>query len=731
MLPRYYAYVIAYIVAAIIILPWTIIQPRALNDLRNIAFDTYQRLNPRRFNTETPIRIIGIDEDSLKVFGQWPWPRHRLAELTQKLRQYGASAIVFDFIFAEPARENLAQILPSFPNIKIRHDLERIISAFPDADKLLAAEFAQAPTVLGIALSKDGENNFIQKSGIVTVGDDPEQFLFKFPAFIGPIRELFGPVKGLGFTNWIPDHDQVVRNVPLIMSVNGSLITSLALEALRVAQNTQNYVIRSSNASNQTAFGQKTGINAIKVGNLEIQTGPSSEVRPHYSYSDERRYLSAKDVLENKINRDIIQGKIIIIGAKATGLGDTRATPLEPVIPGVEVHAQLLEALISSELLYRPDWSRGLEIGISIIAFLITMTLIFFGPSLLSATFGPLIILIFVFGSYYLFKYYQLLIDPVYPSLIVIGGYLFGTVTVWRTEALARSQVRQAFGKFVSPSVVEKIAENPRLLVLGGETKDLTILFCDLRNFTNISETMSAVELSQFMNSYLTPMTDAILVNEGTVDKYMGDAILAFWNAPIDVHEHAKKAVNSALNMRRELNILNNSYKTKQNLLEFGIGLHYGPCSVGNMGSSQRFDYSVLGDTVNFASRLDRASVFFCTDILASKSVKDLSPDNIWLEIGPVQVVGKSECLEIFALVEGNHKDMDDFQEKWTHLHSKMMNYYKARRFIDASAIAQDLKEYCNSDWINFYTHFEKSFLELSNEALPQDWEPVWRLKNK
>lgn len=731
MFPRYNAYIIAYLIAALLILPWTIIQPRALNDLRNIAFDTYQRLNPRQFNVENPIRIIGIDEVSLKAFGQWPWPRHRLAELTQKLTQHGAAAIVFDFIFAEPARENLAQLLTGLPNTKIRHDLERKLSFFPDADKLLAADFAQAPIVLGVALSKDGENNFKQKYGIVTLGDNPDQFLIKSPAFIGPITKLLEPAIGLGFTNWLPDHDQVVRNVPLMMSINGSIITSLALEALRVAQNAQNYIIKSSNASLEMAFGQRTGINSIKVGNLEIPTGSSSEVRPYYSYGDERRYLSAKDVLENKIDADIIKGRILIIGAKATGLGDTRATPLDPIIPGVEVHAQLLETLVSSELLYRPDWSGGLEIILSIIAFLFTMTLIFFGPSLLSATFGPFVVLIFILGSFCLFRYHHLLIDPVYPSLVVIGSYLFGTVTVWRVEALARSQVRQAFGKFVSPAVVEKIAENPELLVLGGETKDLTILFCDLRNFTNISENISAAELSQFMNSYLTPMTDAILVNEGTIDKYMGDAILAFWNAPIDVLEHTKKAVNSALNMRRELRILNNSNKIKQNILEFGIGLHYGPCSVGNMGSNQRFDYSVLGDTVNFASRLDRASVFFCTDILASKSVRDLSPDNIWLEIGPVQVVGKTECLEIFTLVEGNHSYMDDFQVKWTNLHSKMMDYYKARRFIDAMAIAQALKKYCNSDWLNFYTHFEKSFLELSDSELPQDWKPVWRLKNK
>ena len=735
MISRYYAYLSAYIIAAIVILPWSIIQPRALNDLRNIAFDTYQRLDPRKFTEESPIRIIGIDEQSLKAYGQWPWPRYRLAELTHKLREYGASAIVFDFIFAEPARENITEFLKNFPNIKIRHDLEQKISLLPNADKLLADEFTQAPIVLGVALTKDGQNNFQQNYGLITLGDSPLPFLIHFPAYIGPIPALAHSAKGQGFTNWVPDHDQIVRNIPLIMNINGSLIASLALESLRVAQNTQNYIIKSSNASSQTSFGQKTGINAIKVGDLEIKTGPSSEVRPHYSYSDDRRYVSAKDILENKINREVIDGRIIIIGAKATGLGDSRATPLEPTIPGVEVHAQLLETLISTELLYRPDWAGGLEILISILAFIITMTLIFFGPSLLSAIFGPVIVLLLVFGSFYLFKNNQLLIDPVYPSFVVIGGYLFGTVTVWKIEASARNQIRQAFGKFVSPSVVEKIAENPELLVLGGETKDLTILFCDLRNFTSISENMNAVDLTRFMNTYLTPMTDAILVNEGTVDKYMGDAILAFWNALIDVLDHTKKAVITALQMRKELKTLNNTQKELIGLstrpLQFGIGLDYGPCSVGNMGSAQRFDYSVLGDTVNFASRLDHASVYFFTDILASKNVKDLAPDHIWLEIGFVQVVGKSEYQEVFALVEGDNNNLNEFQQKWIEQHNLMINYYKQKQFIDSLAIAIELKNYCNSEWKKFYANFEELFFELSNAELPHDWEPVWRLKNK
>ena len=331
------------------------------------------------------------------------------------------------------------------------------------------------------------------------------------------------------------------------------------------------------------------------------------------------RDISAKDVLDGRVPRDEIEGRIVFVGALATGLGDVRATPLEPVVPGVDVHAQIVESIASGALLSRPDWAPGLEFVVAVAAFVADH-----GPALRRAAArlggvraarrrGP-------------FRRRLLSVRssaaccsiPPYPSLAIIGGYLFGAVTLWRAETSARRHVRQAFGKFVAPAVVDRLAEHPERLVLGGETRELTVLFSDLRNFSGISEGMSARELTQFMNEYLTPMTDAILEAEGTIDKYMGDAVLAFWNAPLDIDDHPRKAVQAALTMREALVSLNRrraagraSSGNDAQPAAMGLGLNLGPCSVGNMGSIRRFDYSILGDTVNLASRLEGASKGF------------------------------------------------------------------------------------------------------------------------
>ncbi|MGD9542441.1 MAG: CHASE2 domain-containing protein, partial [Methylocystis sp.] len=535
MLRRPRAYLLALIAAAALILPWGVAQPRALDDLRNFVFDTFQRLAPRAYDPEAPTRVVGIDEKSLKAHGQWPWPRARLAELVDRLRELGAASIAFDFIFAEADRAGATQLLDAIPDARARAEVGKLVARMPSGDQIFAEALTQAPATLGVTLTDAVVAPLPAKSGLVTAGDDPAPFLVSFAGAVGPERRLAEAAKGLGATNWLPDHDQIVRRVPLVTRAGDILMPSLALEALRVAQGESAIVIRSSNASGQTAFGKQTGVNAIKVGAFEIDTGPNAEVRPRYSHRAEARDISAKDILDGGVGREEIEGRIIFVGALATGLGDVRATPLEPVAPGVDVHAQIVESIASGALLARPDWAPGLEFVVAAFAFLLVMGLLYVAPPLVSAAAAPLLVVGLFAGAFYLFDRHGLLLDPAYPSLAIIGGYVFGAVTLWRAETSARRHVRQAFGKFVAPAVVDRLAEHPDRLVLGGETRELTVLFSDLRNFSGISEGMSARELTQFMNDYLTPMTDAILEEEGTVDKYMGDAVLAFWNAPLDI----------------------------------------------------------------------------------------------------------------------------------------------------------------------------------------------------
>ena len=732
MIKRKQIYLIVVSFAAMVVMPWGVIQPRALDDIRNFAFDAFQRQSPRAYDPDAPVRVIGIDEESLALYGQWPWPRKRLADLTRRLNDLGAEAIVYDMIFAESDRANIKSYISTLAEARERKYFEQLISTAPDGDSDFASAIKQSTVVLGEVVSESSVRIEKPKAGFVILGDNPSAFLVTYQGMIAPFHEFYEATSGVGATNWLPDHDQVVRRIPLVFRAGNEFTPSLALEALRVAQGAQSYIIKSSNASYQTAFGKKTGVNAIKVGNLEIQTGPAADIRPRYSYAHYSRSISARSVLEGSVPRSQIEGRIIFVGARAVGLGDFRATPLEPAVAGVEVHAQLVESLLSGALLSRPDWALGLELVVAVISFLLTMALLFFASPLVAAACGPSIVMIFIMSSFCLYEYMGLLIDPIYPSAVVLGGYLVGSVTLWRVERMAHDQVSRAFGKFVAPAVVERIAENPGRLVLGGETRDLSILFCDLRNFSTISEGLSAADLTRFMNNYFTPLTDAILNHDGTIDKYIGDSVMAFWNAPLDIQDHQLKSAKAALMMRDALKVLNEDRVAHgQEKIAFGVGLHSGSCSVGNMGSNRRFDYSILGDAVNLASRLEGVCKILATDILATVTIRDATPDLAWLDLGLVRVVGRTESVQVFALVGDELVARSNTFIEWRRQHISMMDNYRKFDFESVRRDVARIETMIQSPWKELYDKFKHRSLYHANNTEQTPEEPILVLRHK
>jgi adenylate cyclase len=736
---RRHVYLIALAISALAVFPAAFTQPRLLDDLRNLVFDSFQRASPRPYDPETPVRVVGIDEESLAAFGQWPWPRTRMAELTDRLAALGASAIVFDYMFAEPDRTSVETILATIPNDNLRRDVSRALAKTPTNDQTFARSIASAPVVLGMTLSPSGRAaEAPKKAGFVTAGDDPVPFLPTFSTVVAPISLLAQPARGLGVTNWLPDRDQVVRRVLLFGAGPFGLAPSLALEALRVAQNETTYVLRSSNASGETAFGKATGLNAVKVGAFEIATGPNGEVRPRYAFDSPARTIPAATVLQGRVDRDAIEGRIIFVGEKAAGLGDVRATPLDPSIPGVDIHAQIVESLVSGSLLSRPDWAFGFEFLVALLVFAFIGFLLLNASPLLSAVVAVIMVALLLGGSFLLFEHQGLLLDPAFPASAILICYMVGASTLWRFEQATKRHVYQAFGKFVAPAVVDHLAEHPERLVLGGETRELTVLFSDLRNFTGLSEGMSAQELTRFMNDYLTPMTDAILEREGTIDKYIGDAILAFWNAPLDVASHTRKALEAALKMRAELAAFNESRaaQTRESgrthrIAAMGAGLALGPCSVGNMGSVRRFDYSILGDTVNLASRLEGATKSFRTDIIASGEVRDAAPNFAWLDLGEIRVMGRSAPTRISAIAgDGEFAETTEFRD-WSAKHRSMCAAYEAARFSDAAAVALELSAGVAPTWRPLYMFLETRFAALRDAPVSKDWSSTWVLDSK
>ncbi|UOM34068.1 CHASE2 domain-containing protein [Acuticoccus sp. I52.16.1] len=641
----------------------------ALQRLRTIVFDEYQNLHPRQYDLDAPVRIIAIDEESLDRLGQWPWPRSRVADLVDRLTEMGAAAIGLDILFAEADRmspDNIARLMPEGPE---RERVAAALQGVPRGDDMLAVSLQNAPAVVGVLLeagagpgvdAPQADRGFTDpKAGFAFAGDPPDQFLPHFGRINGPLPGLAQAALGLGALNWLPGTDQIVRTVPLLFHAeDGVYMPGLAAETLRVAQQASGFVVRSSNASGQTSFGAHTGINAVKIGAFAVPTTRDGSVLMHYTPHEAARLIPAWWVLEGLVDPDEIAGRIILVGATATGLFDLQATPIDVAIPGIEINAQLIEQIVEGVWLERPDWAEGLELVVFIVlAVLFGFVSGLFSPQTAVLVGVATIGLVFA-GSYAAFVRAGLFLDPSYPSLASAVTLFATTAWVAVRERRDRRWVRDAFSRYVSRDVVENLAQDPARLTLGGEMRPMTILFTDIRGFTTIGETMDAQALTAYLNAFLTEMTGVILAHRGTIDKYMGDAIMAFWNAPLDDFAHAAHACETALHMLDALEAFNARSGGALPETAIGIGLNTGVCCVGNLGASQRFDYSVIGDDVNIASRLESQTKTYGLPILVGpRTAEQARPAGyLFALVDKVKVKGKTEAIDVFGLIGGpNH----------------------------------------------------------------------------
>ena len=610
---------------------------------------------------------------------------------------------------------------------------------------------SDAPVVLGAALvngsaqaiappgTAEEEALLPVKAGFSHAGDDPLLFLHGFQASIAPIKVLADRAAGIGALNWVPDRDRVVRQVPLLFALRDEIVPSLAAEALRLAQEDgASYFIKSSNASGETAFGAKTGIVALRIGKLVVNTQPHGDVRVRFTRHEPRRFIPAWKLIDNEVDPAEIENKIIFIGSSAAALGDMVTTPLDASVPGVEIHAQLLEHILDGESLVRPDIADGVEMLAMALLSLIMIFALPFVPALVGASIGGFCVAAMVGGSWWAFTRKGLLIDPVFPSLSAGAVFLTGVLALYALKQSQERHVRQAFGRFVSPAVVHRLAENPDRLILGGENRELTLLFCDLRAFTTLSEGFDAHGLTRFLNEYLTPMTDVVLDHGGTVDKYMGDAIMAFWNAPLDDAEHARNSAIAALAMRAELAKLNERWQANaagENktfpVVRFGIGLNTGVCCVGNLGSTRRFDYSAIGDDVNVASRLEGATKFLGVDIAANGATRDEAPSLAWLEIDKVLVKGKTLPIVAYTLVGDERVAESPGFKALAGTHQAMLDCFRGRAFDKALALAEEAASLAPAEIAGLYAFYRARIRALLARPPGEDWSPVLELEEK
>ncbi|MBK1671057.1 hypothetical protein CKO28_23910 [Rhodovibrio sodomensis] len=673
--------------------------PYGVEVLRLKGFDAAHRMAPRTLpagpdgQPVSPIMIVDIDEESLDRIGQWPWPRTAMAQLVDQLNADGAVGIGFDILFTEPDRMSPDELADRV--MEYDPELAQQLRYLPGNDDRLAQAFRRhdrtviAQAVHARALPHDiGPVNV---PSVARLGPDAAGSLVQAPGVIRPLPELADAAAGVGMISLWEAPDNVVRRVPLVIKSGQRVYPALSIEMLRVATGQQTYVLE----------GSAAGVEGVLLGRYRVPTDHSGQIWVHYRPRLAPQYVSAADVLAGRFPAGIFEDKLVLVGTSATGLGDIKATPLDPALPGVEVHAQALETVLSGSVLSRPAVADTAEVLATLLigsAIVVLVPLVGAWSALLT---GAVLAAATLAVTSYAFFQERVLLDPWFPLLTGFSAFTVMVFTSYLGSERDKRFIRAAFTQYLAPTLVDRLASEPELLQLGGETRPATVLFSDIRGFTGIAERFGddARGLTKLVNRFLTPLSDRILANQGTIDKYIGDAIMAFWNAPIDDPRHADHACQAALEMVQALNALNAEMAGEAQpghapvVLKAGIGINSGRCLAGNLGSDKRFNYSVMGDAVNVAARLEALTRTYGVDIIVGEATLSATDgEYAFLELDHIRVKGRRQPARIFALLGGpaiaEHPQFATFEARHTAMLRMMRqaDTTAARRQLDALA---------------------------------------------
>ena len=711
-----------------------VVDPAPMQELRLRVFDAFQFIDPR-VKEVRPVTIVDIDERSLADprLGQWPWPRTRIADIINNLTQLGALVIGFDAVFSEPDRLNPEIAADTFRGLD--EATREKLRALPSNDQILADTIRQSRVVLGESGGPDVHADLdmnLPVTGFAMLGEDPLPFIYKFKGLLRNTRVLEEAATGRGLFTIVPERDGIIRRVPMIMQAQGVTMPSLSFEMLRVVSGSGTILTKTD----------KAGILSIGMQGFQIPTDAKGQLWVHYADRDPSLYVSAVDVLDGLVPQDKIKGKLILIGTSSTGLNDIKTTPVSPAMPGVEIHAQVLESALTGAVVSQPNHAIALEFfGALVLGLLVIAFAPKFGPITLFAV-GAMFASLLVGTSWYFYAAHRLLVDFTYPLMSTTAIYLTLIFASFVREAAQRKQIRGQFAQYMSPVLVEQLAQSPEKLKLGGEERELTIMFSDVRGFTTISESYKndPQGLTALMNRFLTPLTNAILARKGYIDKYMGDAIMAFWNAPLDDKEHEINACEAALDMLEKIDELNTVRELEAREgghpfipINVGVGLNTGVGVVGNMGSELKFNYSVLGDSVNLASRLEGQSKEYGFPIIAgSKTALAVKDRFAILELDFVMVKGKKEPEVIYAIAGRQDVAQSAHFQRLRNLTIEMLACYRSRDWDGTlAAIARGRKTQGAENLGLLYDLYEARILGYQKDPPPEDWNGAYALLTK
>ncbi len=702
-----------------------------LQRIDTLVYDwRFQAFLPKRADN-VPIVIVDVDELSLKKEGRWPWPRAKLAHLVDALQKQQVRLIGFDVVFSEQEINPVSQVLASGQLSAVTATELQPLVAQLDGDSQFAKVISKN-TVLGYFLHNSGGIHVgVLPPPILRVEEkDKSKLSINFmPDYTGNLAIFSDSVLGAGFVSTLPDVDGVMRRSPLVLRYENNLYSALSLELAKIYLNAPFVKLQTIKSGNQLR------LESLAIGNTVIHTDESGvALIPYKGKGHSYPYISATDVLNNPNSIPALKGAIVLVGTSALGLTDLRTTPLETGYPGVEVHANLLDAIIQStetttSMYYRPDWEPGLTFVILLFSGLAFVWILpILEPAFMLAVAGGwFAVLILTNLAAWKSAHYDLPLAILILSTFCIAILNIGSGFL-RTNTQKR-ELKTLFGQYVPPAHVERMLENHHLAGLEGESRHMTVLFSDIRGFTTISEGLKATKLKELLNEFFTPITGIIFEHEGTIDKYVGDMVMAFWNAPLLDANHAEHAIDAALSMLQKVEELKVIFAAKGlPEVNIGVGINTGFMNVGDMGSIYRRTYTVLGDAVNLGSRLESITKFYGVKLLVGEGTYDLAPQFLYRLIDKIIVKGKREPVCVYEPV-CRLEDASESRVQRVQQYNTALEHYYSREWDAAEKIMRALHK--GDPDRKLYNMYLERIDELRYELLPDDWMGVFEHRSK
>jgi len=699
-----------------------------LKRLDGLLYDSRLKLMlPHREVKDLPVVIVDIDENSLKQLGRWPWSRQTVAQMLEQLTAAGASVVAFDVIFSEPERNPAQQVLQSgqqqlSPETTV--ELQQIAPQL-DADHQFASSLENKDVVLGFLFQQEQLAVGLLPETYVSMDSEASQSsVSQFAGYVANTAVLQQQSAGTGFINSSPDPDGFIRQAALLIRYQDKVYPSLALEAARL------YALAQQLEVETAPLQQINTIVGVTVGNTRINTDLYGRVLiPYRGPARSFPYISAVDVVHGSLDKALLKDAVVFVGTSAVGHADLRSTPVGVQYPGVEVHANVFEGLIYPELIHsHPDWAEAL-VFLFLVVLGVLMSLLFpaLGPVSLALTGGSLLLLT-LGGNLYSWQVLKLDLPLTSSLLLILGLTLLNLIYGFFGASQQKARIKSIFDQYVPPAHIDEMLNHPESVSLDGKRKEMSVLFSDIRGFTNLSEKLTASELKSLLNRYFSPITKTIFEHQGTIDKYVGDMVMAFWNAPLDVKAHAELAVKAGFSMLKITDELSKSFVLDGlPAIDIGVGINTGEMNVGDMGSEYRRAYTVLGDAVNLGSRLESLTKYYGVRFLVSQMTAKQCQNIRFRTIDKVKVKGKTEAVIIYEPVDPDLLINPDFvaalqrheqalvlywQQDWNQaeqLWASLYQHYSDKLYsLYLERLTYYRTHHTGADWDGVYTHAEK-----------------------